>query len=171
MFGELDTNLISKAFGTAKSNNGVLQRVGNGKALAQFAYVGNVAFAFICALKSLIAGSDIGGQFFFISDDTPPQNTAEFLQPYLKLHNYKVSRISVPAFLVYFFIALIQVFLYILSPVKRVSMSVSLSAVIFLNRTFYVSYDKARTLLSYFPIYTPVEAEQMSSRYYAACKF
>ncbi|KAJ8312445.1 hypothetical protein KUTeg_002917, partial [Tegillarca granosa] len=158
MFGELDTNLITKALGTAKSNHGVLQRVGNGKALAQFVYVGNVAFAFVCALKSLISGSDIGGQFFFISDDTHPQNTAEFLLPYLKLHHYNVSKISIPAYFV---------FLYILSPVKRVSMSVSLSAVIFLNRTFFINYDKARTLLSYFPIYTPAESEQMSSRYYA----
>jgi 3beta-hydroxy-delta5-steroid dehydrogenase / steroid delta-isomerase len=75
MYGELDPYYITNGLQSAARNNGVLYRVGSCTSKFQQTYVGNSAWAFICADKILRENKINSGEIFFIPDETPLQNT------------------------------------------------------------------------------------------------
>lgn len=72
MYGEGD-KLIALMLQYAEDNNGSFIRMGNGENLEAYAYAGNVAWGFICCLKTMYNNPSFGNERMFIMDDTPPQ--------------------------------------------------------------------------------------------------
>lgn len=67
-----------------KQNKGTLMRVDNIFTRCQMTYVGNAAWACLKAKERLQEDATIGGEEFFITDDTPIVDPYDFLKPYLE---------------------------------------------------------------------------------------
>ncbi|VDI68032.1 Hypothetical predicted protein [Mytilus galloprovincialis] len=127
MYGELDpTNTISR---NRSVRNGIYYRVmGAMEAKLQYSYVGNVAMMFVRAYQSLLNNEKLGGQYFFAVDDSPPQTHIEYRKPYIG------GTIGISSWFVSH---------RFLSP----------NVINFVNTTFYVTYEKAKTMFGYRPLY------------------
>lgn len=163
MFGELDPHNIR-----AKSKfvrDGIYYRLmGALEAKIQYSYVGNVSMVFLKAYESLLKNSNCGGQYYFAVDDTPPQSHIAFRKPYLR-ENIEVSSWHIPHSVICSIFCIIYYVLLIVRPFKNVNLPLSSDVVYFLNTTFYVTYDKAKTVLGYKPLYdyqTSVERTKMN---------
>jgi 3beta-hydroxy-delta5-steroid dehydrogenase / steroid delta-isomerase len=62
MYGEGDPYYVTAGLKAASTSGGVMYRVGDGSALFQQAYVGNIAWAHVRANQALALEADIGGQ-------------------------------------------------------------------------------------------------------------
>ena len=98
MYGEGDPFMITAALKSAQETFGWVIRVGDGNALFQKSYAGNVAWAFLKANEALRLNPDlVGGHFFFIPDETPVLNIFDSLHPYPgHKHNIQNCSISNP---------------------------------------------------------------------------
>ena len=70
MYGELDPYYVTNGLQSAKDNRGILYQVGDGRSQFQQTYVGNTAWAFVCADKALKKNAINSGEFFFVPDNT-----------------------------------------------------------------------------------------------------
>ncbi|CAH1801506.1 unnamed protein product, partial [Owenia fusiformis] len=170
MYGEMDPYYVTTSIKGAKENGGTLPRVGNGRAKFQQAYVGNVAWAHICANEALKSAPSIGGKPYFITDDTPIQNTFTFMEPFLKLHGYSVSRYYLPYWVVYAGFYTLESILWAIQPVKKIHLDSCLCSIIYINHDIYFNGGQARNKLGYKPVFNPQEAIEKSAKYYAEIK-
>ena len=169
MYGEGDPYYVTNGLRGARDRGGELTRVGDGKSLFQQAYVGNVAWAHVVALEALNkdkAGETVGGQPYFITDDTPLMNSFKFMSPFLATKGYRLSSYSLPYSAVYGALWATEWFLWLISPVYRVNMATPLCSLIYINRTLHFRRDKAESMLGYKPRYTWEMARQRSIEYY-----
>ncbi|XP_053394154.1 3 beta-hydroxysteroid dehydrogenase/Delta 5--_4-isomerase-like [Mercenaria mercenaria] len=166
MYGEGDPYYITNGLRNARDSNGTLYQVGNGTALFQPVYVGNTAWAFICADKELTGNSKLGGKFYFIPDDTPQQNTFEFMEPFLEVRGYRLSSIKFPFRLVYIFLLFSELVVKALSPLIKINLPAESYSVKYINMTLTFSSMRARQELGFKPIFSPEEAKQRSLLYY-----
>jgi 3beta-hydroxy-delta5-steroid dehydrogenase / steroid delta-isomerase len=188
MYGELDPYYIPNGLLSAKQNNGVLQRVGDGKSLFQQAYVGNVAWAHIQAMRALrtcsnqsaelVTSSDqrdhqntcltqCGGKVFFVPDDTPLLNSFTFIEYFLRARGYNLSEYSLPYSVVYWLLYAVELGLAVWSPVQKVNLNPALCSVVYINTTYYFNRKLAEELLNYKPIFTFEESLKRSIKYYS----
>lgn len=168
MYGEGDPYFIPNALRQAKNNCGTLPRVGNGKALFQQAYVGNVAWAHIKAVRSLDSlPHSCGGKAYFVTDDTPVCNSFEFMDNFLRSRGFRLSSYSMPYPVVYGMLYVMECFIKLISPFYRINVSTALCTLIYINKTFYFSRKRAEQLLDYQPLYTYKECIDKSMSYYA----
>lgn len=164
MYGELDNNLAP----FLKSMKGkTLPRFGPMKAYVHFAYVGNVAMMFVKALESLQNNPELGGEYFFGADDTPVNPMTGFLKPFLDCLNAQFSTWYLPYWLMYIMLTFIYVILLVIRPIKKMNVSVTTSSLACSNTTFYVTYDKAKTLLGYKPLYDYETSLKNSLEFYS----
>jgi hypothetical protein len=170
MYGEGDPYYVTNGLRTARANGGILQRVGHGRALFQQAYVGNTAYAFLCADRALRSNPDLGSQVFYVPDDTPVQNTFCFMKPYLSSRGYRLSTWSIPYPITYWSLCLVEMVLWLISPLIKINLKVTSCSVRYINTDLYFSYQKARRLLNYWPIFSPQVAHQRSLEYYKFTK-
>lgn len=169
MYGEGD-KLIALILQYAADNNGCFIRMGSGKNLEAYSYVGNVAWGFICCLKTMYNNPSFGNEKMFIMDDTPPQSIQALSQPYLESRGFKVTSYYMPLSVMFFFCFLVETVCLLISPFKRFSFPLSLSAIIFSMQKFYVRYDKAKTLIDYTPLFSVEDARERSLPYYKNLK-
>ncbi|CAG2253676.1 unnamed protein product [Mytilus edulis] len=170
MYGELDPYYVTNGLQSAKANNNVLYQVGNGTAKFQQTYVGNSAWAFICADKSLRENKINSGEVFFIPDNTPVQNTFRFMRIFLETRHLQLSKYKIPYSSVYYPVLILEWILYILAPIHKVSLPVVSCSIKYINMNLYFSGRKARDQLGYEPVYTPEESISRSLKYYASVK-
>jgi nucleoside-diphosphate-sugar epimerase len=156
-----------RAIDTARSSNGTLQRFGGEDAKFQHAYVGNIAWAHIMADKKLKEVQKVGGQAYFVTDDSTIGNPFSLIEPFLKPHGYKTSKFSVPSWLVLGIFRMIEWFAWVISPVYTLNPSVSTASITYVSNTYVFSSKEARDKLGYQPIYTPEESMERSLTYYA----
>ncbi|CAC5390366.1 unnamed protein product [Mytilus coruscus] len=151
MYGELDpTNTISR---NGSVRNGIYYRVmGVMNAKLQYSYVGNVAMMFVRAYQSLQNNEKLGGQYYFAVDDSPPQTHIEHRKPYID-ENIGISSWFVSHRVVCAVLNIIYFCLLIISPFKKVNFQLSPNVINFVNTTFYVTYEKAKTMFGYTPLY------------------
>ncbi|CAC5379155.1 unnamed protein product [Mytilus coruscus] len=151
MYGELDpTNKISR---NRSVRNGIYYRVmGAMDAKLQYSYVGNVAMMFVRAYQSLQNNEKLGGQYYFAVDDSPPQTHIEYRKPYIG-ENIGISSWYVSHRFVCAVLHIIYFCLLIISPFKKVNFQLSPNVINFVNTTFYVTYEKAKTVFGYKPLY------------------
>lgn len=170
MYGELDPYYVTSALRSAKSTFGTLLRVGNGLAKFQQCYVGNAAAAFVQADSALREDAQIGGQFYFIPDDTPLQNTFQFMEPFLHAHGFKLSNKAVPYRLAYGWMYAMELLLKALSPLVKIHLKQASCSIQYINMDLYFKPNKAKRMLKYKPPYTPAEAHECSMAYYTTLK-
>ena len=141
---------------------------GNGNALFQQAYVGNMAWAHLVALEALknCSANECGGQVYFITDNSPICNSFEFLEPFLKARGFALSKYSIPYPLAYAMLFLTENVLWALSPIYKIDFGTPLCSIIYINKTFYFNRKRAEEKLGYKPLYSWKECLEKSLTYY-----
>lgn len=147
----------------ALRNNGIIQQ--NSKfSIANPVYVGNVAWAHILASRALQdpkKAPRVGGQFYYISDDTPHQSYDNLNYSLSKEWGLSLeSRMSLPLFLEYWLAFLLEIVSFLLSPIYKYQPPFNRHTVTLLNSVFTFSYKKAQRDLGYEPLFSWEEAKQ-----------
>ncbi|OWF46559.1 3 beta-hydroxysteroid dehydrogenase/Delta 5--_4-isomerase type 2 [Mizuhopecten yessoensis] len=168
MYGELDQGCFALGLRIAIKGNGSIPKSGSDTALCQFGYVGNIAWGFVCGLKTLIRQPDsAAGQYFLVGDDTPNGPFSKLNQQFLECRGMKYTSYKVPDLVVYFVAILITILGYLLYPIHKIDSNVSYSGICFTQRSFYFTYQKAKDLLTYTPRYSAKESLQAAKQYYS----
>lgn len=173
MYGELDPYYVTNGMKNAATQGGVLPRVGNGRALFQQAYAGNVAWAHVLALHQISQSDDhpAAGQAFFITDDTPLMNSFAFMEPFLKSKGFSLSSYTIPYSLIYCGLYVTEAILRFIAPVCKINLETNLSSLIYINTDVYFKRNKAEEMLQYRPLFSYPESMQRSLDYYCSLTF
>ena len=158
IWGERDPFHISALLNLAEK--GPYVRIGNGEALCQHVYVGNVAHAHLLALKALLTdGTGTEGNVYFLTD-SPPANFFKFLDPVVEASGYtiKPKNLWIPKGIMYVLGCLAEAGAWIIRPFKKINPDVSRFAVSYTCNDFTFSGDKARRDFGYTPKYSHEEA-------------
>uniref|UniRef100_A0A8D2CKJ5 3-beta hydroxysteroid dehydrogenase/isomerase domain-containing protein n=1 Tax=Sciurus vulgaris TaxID=55149 RepID=A0A8D2CKJ5_SCIVU len=144
-------------------NKGVLR--GGGKhSEVNPVYVGNVAWAHILASRSLRdpkKAASIGGQFYYISDDTPHQSYDDLNYNLTKKWGFQPdSRQSLPLSLMYWLAFLLEAMSIFLSPIYKYQPPFDRYLLTLTNSVYTFSYKKAQRDLGYKPLNTWEEAKE-----------
>lgn len=166
MYGEGDPYYVVAALKSAISRNNTLPPIGDGSAMYQQTYVGNSAWAFVCAEKAMFEDKLLGGEFFYIPDNTPVKTTFGFIKPILECRGCQLSERSLPWWLVYYPLKVTETLLRITSPIVKPSLPVASCSIWYITARLYFNGDKARQVLKYSPIYSAEESLKRSISYY-----
>ncbi|CAI9733122.1 beta-hydroxysteroid dehydrogenase Delta 5-- [Octopus vulgaris] len=172
MYGEGDPFLIPSALQSAYSAGGWSVCVGNGKAIFQVSYAGNVAWAFLMANRTLLDNklTNVEGQYFFVPDDTPATSIYTTLEPYLHDRGFKHMPVYIPYWLIHGLLSIRDLFLWLISPLVKINAQPPICSIKYINMTLTFKNDKARTYLGFRPLFNPEEALQRSRKYYKKIK-
>ncbi|KAM5257212.1 3 beta-hydroxysteroid dehydrogenase/Delta 5--_4-isomerase-like isoform 2-T2 [Ctenodactylus gundi] len=167
MYGE-GSPILSAVMNRALKNKGVLQNIGK-LSKVNPVYIDNVAWAHILASRGLQnpqKASNIQGQFYYISDDTPHQSYHTFHYSLGKECGLRLdSSLSIPLFLMYWLAFLLEMVSFLLSPIYKCQPLLSRHLVTLLNSVFTFSYKKAQRDLGYEPLFSWEEAKQKTSEW------
>lgn len=158
VWGERDPYHISALLSLAEK--GPYIRIGNGEALCQHVYVGNVAHAHLLALKALLTdGSSTAGNVYFLTD-SPPKNFFKFLDPVVEASGYtiKPKNLWIPKRIMFVLGCLAEAGAWLIRPFKKINPNVSRFAVSYTCNDFTFSGDRARRDFEYEPKYDHEEA-------------
>ncbi|KAM5201502.1 3 beta-hydroxysteroid dehydrogenase/Delta 5--_4-isomerase type 2 [Hipposideros larvatus] len=152
----------------ALKNNGVLTH--NSKlSVVNPAYVGNVAWGHILALRALRdpkKAPNVQGQFYYISDDTPHQSYDHLNYTLSKEWGFSLDpSMSLPVSLKYWLGFLLEILSFLLSPVYQYQPPFTRHVVTLLNSVFTVSYKKAQQELGYEPLFSWEKAKQKTTEW------
>ncbi|XP_046551100.1 3 beta-hydroxysteroid dehydrogenase type 7-like [Haliotis rubra] len=165
-YGELDRHYVTQLLKLVKKTAGILIQTGDGKALHQHAYVGNNAWAFICAEKAVRTNPAAAGQAYFITDDTPVDDIYSLLNPFLEEKGMRLSSVRFPFWLMFIIMYLAECLVILLSPLIKIDIGITSSVLRFANTTIKLSSVKARTLLNYMPLFSVEESLRNARAYY-----
>ncbi|XP_035531965.1 3 beta-hydroxysteroid dehydrogenase/Delta 5--_4-isomerase type 1 [Morone saxatilis] len=153
-------------------NKDILFRMSRPEARVNPVYVGNVAVAHLQAARSLKdpqKRNDIGGQFYFISDDTPHVSYSDFNHVMMSPLGFNIQeKLMLPLHLLYVFCFLLEVVCTMLRPFVRIVPPLNRQLVTMLNTPFSFSYQKAKRDLGYVPRYTWEEARKHTIKWLAS---
>lgn len=165
MYGEGDPFNVSKSLGMAIY--GVIVRVKDASNQFQNVYAGNVAWAHLCAMKAAMKDPvTVGGQAYFVTDDTPAVPYFDFLQPFTARLGYKYSSIGVPCWLLFSLAYILEWIAWLISPIIRMNLVLRTASVTVATTTLTYSRKKAEEQLDYQPLYSHEEAIERSIPYY-----
>ncbi|XP_057708301.1 hydroxy-delta-5-steroid dehydrogenase, 3 beta- and steroid delta-isomerase 1 [Corythoichthys intestinalis] len=152
-------------------NGDVLYRMSQREAKVNPVYVGNVAVAHLQAarcLKDPERRADVGGKFYFVSDDTPHISYSDFNYAIMSPLGFGIQeRMMVPLPLFYVFCFLWEMVCLMLRPFRRVVPPINRQLLTMLNTPFSFSYDKAKRELGYTPKYTWQQARSNTTQWLA----
>ncbi|XP_048207832.1 3 beta-hydroxysteroid dehydrogenase/Delta 5--_4-isomerase type 1-like [Perognathus longimembris pacificus] len=167
IYGE-GSKLISPIVKRALTTNGVLEKTGP-FSLVNPVYVGNVAWAHILACRGLRdpkKAPSIQGQFYYISDDTPPQSYDDLNDTLCKEWGLRRdSRPSPPLFLMYWLAFLLEAVSFLLSPIYTYRPPFTRHLLVLSNSAYTYSYKKAQRHLGYEPRFSWEEAKQKTTEW------
>lgn len=174
LYGEGDPRLIPCFASVAATLGGSLPQLGGPHGKHQVTYVGNAAWALLCAKDALRGprAADAAGLPSFVTDDTPPENILTFAERCLAPapgtnggRDVRVSSWWLPA--PFGFIG--GLLLECVASLWRLRLPVSPAAAARYLASF-MSYDRLRAALAYGyePIFPPEEALCRSKKYYAS---
>jgi 3beta-hydroxy-delta5-steroid dehydrogenase / steroid delta-isomerase len=168
LYGEEDNHFVSKILKIAKEQSGVLRRIDNVFIRIQPTYAANAGWACLKAKDKLQSDESIGGEAFFITDDTQILDTFDFLMPYLQCKGYNLSNRSYPYWLFMIIFHLLVLLIRILWSVYPINLQKGLTPanVKYLCNTYFFNRNKAILRLNYEPLYNHEEAQQKSIQYY-----
>ncbi|KAM4608908.1 hydroxy-delta-5-steroid dehydrogenase, 3 beta- and steroid delta-isomerase 1 [Polymixia lowei] len=153
-------------------NQDVLYRISAQEARVNPVYVGNVAAGHLQAARSLgdpQKRSTIGGNFYYIADDTPPASYGDFNHVMMSPLGFRIQeKPTLPFRLLYLICFFLELLRVLLRPFKRIAPPLNRQLLIMLNTPFSFSYQKARTDLGYAPKYTWDEARKSTVEWLAS---
>jgi nucleoside-diphosphate-sugar epimerase len=167
MYGERDPYHISSVLRAAQSRK-LLFRFGNGKALFQHVYVGNVAHAHVLAAKSLLQPrGKASGQVYLVTDH-PPRNFFDAMEPILAGLGFRMPPRgrSIPTAVISGIAGLSEGLARICRPVYAFSPTITRFAESMLCRDLTFSGEKAARDLGYRPIFSEEEAVARTITYF-----
>ncbi|XP_068186082.1 hydroxy-delta-5-steroid dehydrogenase, 3 beta- and steroid delta-isomerase 1 [Antennarius striatus] len=158
--------------GKGIQNKDVLIRMSLPEARVNPIYVGNVAMAHLQAalsLKDPQKRSITGGNFYFISDDTPHMSYSDFNYAVMAPLGFSIQeKLMVPLSLFYMLCFIMEVLCMMLRPFIRVRPPIKRQLLTMLNTPFSFSYQKAKRDLGYVPRYTWEEARKRTTEWLAS---
>lgn len=166
IFGERDPALVPRLVEAGRAGK-TKYIIGNGKTKWEFTYVGNVADACIKAAETLVPGSPVAGQAYFITND---ETTLFWEQCGVILGGlgYPVPSVCIP-FVVCFVIAvLIELVLLLLSPIYKPKKPPTFSRqrVVLLTSHRKISCAKAKRDFGYAPKVSMDEGMRRTIEYF-----
>lgn len=167
MYGEEDKFTVTEPLKMARKI-GRWVRFDCKKAVHQMTYAGNVAWAFICAEKALIENEQntIGGQVYFVTDDTPLTDIFEFQDPFAKACGFRTDTFKIPTCIVLYFMYLVYAIMWVISFIVPVNSRLGLCTFKYMKRTFTYKSVAARMMFNYEPLYSFDESMRRSTQFY-----
>jgi nucleoside-diphosphate-sugar epimerase len=168
MFGEGDPYHVANVLRVVAGGH-MPFRVGDGRARFQHVYVGNVAHAHVLALGKLTEPEAvIGGQAYFVTDDSPASNFFDFMEPIVGALGYSLppkSR-SVPYPVMLALGAVVEAAAAAARPIHRFVPTLTRSSVRFVCHDHTFDGGRARRELGYAPIYSEADAIQRTVEWF-----
>ncbi|MBX7108248.1 MAG: NAD-dependent epimerase/dehydratase family protein [Chitinophagales bacterium] len=158
IWGEYDPYHLPPLIEMAKK--GLYVRVGNGSALNQHIYVGNMAWAHVQIAKVLVDGQQaMAGQAYFITDG-PGTNFFKFFDEIVIRSGYTIRprNVWLPRWLMYAIGAITEFLALLLRPIIYYSPKLSRFAVLYITTDFTFSSAKAKRDFGFEPKYSKEEA-------------
>ncbi len=168
MFGEGDPYHVANVLRIVR-DGGLPVRPGLGNASFQHVYVGNVAHAHLLAVRQLLEpDSRLGGQAYFVTDDTPAINFFDFMEPILSElgHSLPPKSRSIPYPVMFAIAAAVEGAAALCRPFFAFRPTLTRSSVRFVCHDHTFVGDKARSDLGYSPIYSEAEAIRRTVEYF-----
>jgi nucleoside-diphosphate-sugar epimerase len=150
------------------AKSGFYTRIGNGKALSQHVYSGNMAWAHVLAAKALAEGNaKISGNAYFITD-SEPSNFFTFFDNIVSKSGYKIwpHNLWLPKGFAYFLGAISEYIAFAVRPIKYYTPKFSRFAVTYTCTDFTFSAEKAKKDFDFFPKYSKEEALERTVTYF-----
>ena len=160
IFGPGDQQCIPGIVAAARAGK-TKYRIGDGSNLVDFTYVRNVTHGLILAAKSLQQGSVSCGSVYNITNDSPILFWV-FMSRILTGLNYPAPSRSLPYRFVYFIAWLTQLVCYIISPIKKVTPTLTPLKVALAGTHHYYSCSKAKCEIGYAAKYSMEDAIEKS---------
>lgn len=120
----------------------------------------------MCALRTLRQDTSIGGEAYFIGDETPLMQLFKFSELFIKLYGGRLSSRPIPYTLILVIVLLLEWIVWLISPIKQINLPISSSTVRYANKKWSFSYNKAKTELNYSPLFDWEESYSRSCEYY-----
>ncbi|XP_036396913.1 hydroxy-delta-5-steroid dehydrogenase, 3 beta- and steroid delta-isomerase 1 [Megalops cyprinoides] len=153
-------------------NKDVLLRASRREATVNPVYVGNVAYAHLHAARALRdpqRRAAVRGNFYFISDDTPPVSYSDFNHVVLEPLGFLIQERPVLPFPLLFLVAFIlEVLQKLLRPFVRFTPHLNPQLLTMLNTPFTFSYRKAQRDMGYTPRYAWEESRKRTTDWLAS---
>ena len=173
LYGENDTTFLPNAFWAAERFWKYFPLVGHPSVKMTAMYVENAAWGHVCAAKKLLDKNTklkVGGQFYYVTDDTPSESYSDFFKRFLRYLDYRVLPIRLPVLLLTCFtylMVVLTVFLMAIFQYKSLGRVLNYRRQLqMLSTSHTVSREKARTELDYEPHVAFDEAFRQSSQWY-----
>lgn len=169
MFGEDDPYHMGNVLDALEKGQ-LSMRLGNGEAVFQHVYVGNVAYGHLLALSSLLQpDSKACGEAYLITD-MPAVNFFDALEPILAELGYKLPPKSryIPFRIALALGMLLDGVAYLLRPFVSLKLPLTRSSVQVICQDLSFKTDKAQRDLGYQPLYSEAEAISRTVAYYKA---
>ncbi|NRB38644.1 MAG: NAD-dependent epimerase/dehydratase family protein [Pseudomonadales bacterium] len=167
IYGPADPYHIAESLKAVKS--GALKvRVGNGSALFQHVYVGNVAHAHILLLKAMTENNtEVNGQIYLVADD-PAENFFDFLEPIMRELGYPFppKQRYIPYKIMYIIGFIVEMLAALVKPFVNISTPITRSSVKMLCEDLTIKTDKASRHFGYTPKYSKDEAFDATIEYF-----
>ena len=135
----------------------------------QLAYVGNVAWAFVTAEEAMLKDkeNEIGGNAFFVTDDTPIMDLFDLMAPFAMACGFSTDTFKMPVLPLVCVMYIIYMIMWLVSFIVPVNLRTGISSFKFMRKTFTFSGDKAKSMLGYRPLYSYMESINRSTYYYS----
>ncbi|XP_002741261.1 3 beta-hydroxysteroid dehydrogenase type 7-like [Saccoglossus kowalevskii] len=174
MYGEEDGHTVIHGLIIARMFGVFLPKIGFGNPKHQETYVGNTAWMHIKAwqkLKKLRSTRNnvdekISGRVYMATDDTPVQNFFDFIEPFIKARGWTTAFFTIPYWLAFLFIWMMEMFCYIVQPFKNINIRLSTHALVFFLIEQSFNCNLAKRNLDYQPLYGFQDSLQRSIKYY-----
>lgn len=116
-----------------------------GKGKLDYTYVGNVAWGFICAEKTLHTNDEkskrAAGQCFFVTDESPKKGLFEFAGLFLADFGLKPLPVGIPLVFILYIMYFVRFILSILTLFCKVNIPLGISTVLCLSMVHLFKYD------------------------------
>ena len=171
LYGECDTNLILSSLKMAKYACGFSIQMGSKYKTIQSLYTGNAAWAHVVAAQRLVdenSRDTVGGNFYYIGDDSPAWTLGEYHRQFLKPFGFmQIPFIRIPICLLMVVAYLTEFFAILLAFVGiEVKTDLTRASIRWLDYSHSFSWEKARKELQYEPLFDRNAALARSVEYY-----
>ncbi|XP_078681081.1 3 beta-hydroxysteroid dehydrogenase type 7-like [Branchiostoma floridae x Branchiostoma belcheri] len=151
----------------ADNHGGKLPRISAKGPKVRPVYVGNAAWAHVLAAREIRQQPDaVGGQTYFVSDDTRVTDYSSFHAELLSPMGYTIDDNTLIPLRVWYALAfLLEMLQWILKPVLAFRPPITRGILQLYNTAFYFRYEKARKHFGYQPVFGWEEAKERTTRF------